>query len=767
MAKKKKVKTNRKNRFLENIGSFNLSMVSVALAFVGQYVIYDNGKLIPGLILLFTAAVLFIMSSVVSKVREGAPEEKLDKRIELVFFLLILAITVFYRVYMIDKLPSGCYRDEGQNGNEAINIMNGNVIDGTSLPVYIERWTQNAAMYMYFIAASFKFFGIDVLQIRLVSVVFGILCVPAFYFVIRNFFGPRMAIVSGLLLAVMRWHVNFSRMGFLGILTVFLLILIMYFAYRCYKERKMSDFILLGITLALSLYTYLASRLIPAGLALFMAYLVFYDLSFYKKHWKKMLIAFAAFLITAAPMILYAVQNPSNFMSRSSTVSIFNKEMLSQIGGRYVQKDGTPKAWEELYIESVGQTFLMFNFKGDGNPRHNAGATPMLDFVTGIFFFLGFFYCLWHWRKPLNFMMLALFATMLQAGLFSTDPPHAYRTIAEIPIVLVFVTAAISYLYGTVMANFGKKANIALIAAASAAVLFAGYQNYNQYFNKFYNNPGSWAEFSVDEYEMGKYVHNLGDDWVAIVEGSWINSYTFIFATYPYKNFVDFNPSEWIPIKTKVIKNFTYVLDDSYLPLLPVLKKMYPNSKYGDVRHKFFKDNIMYFTLEVPYSDVKKQQDAPKKNGLLGSYYRDKITKDTDKKSTEEAVKLSNHWQGQPAKTVLDPFILFNWTLDPLMGPFSVKWTGRIRIDEAGVYEFTTKSNDYSDLSIGGKTVLRNPGGGGGLNPVTAKISLQKGYHNILLRYYESVQYSKMQFWWRAPGQAEAEVVPSEVLFPQ
>jgi hypothetical protein len=174
----------------------------------------------------------------------------------------------------------------------------------------------------------------------------------------------------------------------------------------------------------------------------------------------------------------------------------------------------------------------------------------------------------------------------------------------------------------------------------------------------------------------------------------------------------------------------------------------------------------MFFILEVPYADVKKQQDTFKKNGLLGKYYRDNITKDTDKKSREEAVKMSNHWQGNPAKTNLDPFILFNWTLDPIMGPFSVKWTGRIRIDAAGTYEFITKSNDYSDMAIDGKTVIKNPGGGGGLNPVSAKVTLAKGYHEILLRYYESVQYSKMQLWWRAPGQAKEEVVPNEVLFP-
>jgi len=405
----------------------------------------------------------------------------------------------------------------------------------------------------------------------------------------------------------------------------------------------------------------------------------------------------------------------------------------------------------------------MFNHKGDGNPRHNAGTVPMLDFFTGIFFFMGIIYCMWRWRDPMNFLILSMFFTQIQAGLFSTESPQAYRTIAVIPTVIYFALCAVRVFYASTLAVFGKKANIALAAAAVLAMGYVGSENYKQYFVDFKNNPGSWAEFSVDEYEMGRYVHGLGDDWVAIVEGSSMNSYTFKFATYPYRNYVEFSPTEWIPIQAKVIKNFAYVLDESYLPLLPVLKSMYPNGKYHDFRHKFFNNVIMYFVYEVPYEDVKKYQDAPRKNGLKGEYFRDPIRKE----NREEAVKLANHWQGQPAFTRLDPFILFNWNLDPLMGPFSVRWTGKLKIDEPGIYELTTKSNDYSDLFIDGRQVIVNPGGGGGLNAVSVKLNLSKGYHDIVLRYYESVQYSKMHFWWKKPGNNEAEVVPSEVLFPK
>ena len=740
----------KKTFFVKNINSFYPVLISFVFVFIGQYLMYDNRNLLFGLLFFAVAVIILLLSFFTKKIDIYSlqKDEKINKKIEIILLLAIILIGIFFRVYMIKDVPAGCYRDEGQNGNEAINIMNGVVLDGTSLPVYIERWTQNAAMYMYFVAVSFKFFGIGVLQIRLVSIIFGILCIPAFYFLLRYIFGVKLALLGAFLIAVLRWHVNFSRIGFLGILTVFFVILCFYFAWRTYKERKLFDFIILGVVTALSLYTYLASRLIPVAFFIFLFFLLFKDFKFYKQNWKKMLIGLAAFFIVGFPLFKYAIKHPQYFTSRQSAVSIFNLEMLREIGGRYVEKDGQPKHWTKLYIENVWRTLMMFNWQGDGNPRHNYALKPMLDFVTGIFFVAGFAIMLFKIFAPLNFLLFAFFISMLQAGLLSTESPQAYRTIGLIPIVLILTIIGFQVLNQAIKEEFGKKSNLYFIAFLLLLSGYIGYENYDKYFNGFAKNPGSWAEFSSDEYSMGRYVHSLGDNYIAIIDPAWMNSYTFKFAVYPYKNYVEFSPSEWIPIKAKVEKNFTYILDDTYLPLLPVFKSMYPNGKYSDFRHKFFNSKILYFTYEVPYEDVKKQQDKPVKNGLMGSYYN------------------GIEWKDPPVFTRLDPFILFNWTVDPIMGKFSVKWTGKIKIDIPGEYTFITKSNDYSDLMIDGKVVLKNLGGSG-LNAVAGKINLTKGLHSVVLRYYESLHYSKMQFWWRKPGTTEEEVVPSEVLLPQ
>ncbi|HPD19538.1 MAG TPA: hypothetical protein PLF61_07735, partial [Candidatus Goldiibacteriota bacterium] len=348
----------------------------------------------------------------------------------------------------------------------------------------------------------------------------------------------------------------------------------------------------------------------------------------------------------------YAMEHPQYFTSRQTAVSIFNTEMLREIGGRYAEKDGQPKHWTKLYVENVWRTLLMFNWSGDGNPRHNYGLKPMLDFTTGIFFVIGFLTSMFKLLKPFNFLLFSFFISLLQAGLLSTESPQAYRTIGLIPIVLIMAVIGFQTIYFAINEQFRKKAPVIITVLMLLVAGFAAYENYDKYFFGFAKNPGSWAEFSVDEYSMGRYVHSLSDDYIAIIDPAWMNSYTFKFATYPYKNYVEFSPSEWIPIKAKAEKNFTYILDDEYLPLVPVLKSMYPNGRYSDFRHKFYKEKILYFTYEVPYDDVKKYQDKPIKNGLMGHYY------------------YGLEWKEPAAFRRIDPFILFNWTVDPIMGKF-------------------------------------------------------------------------------------------------
>lgn len=156
--------------------------------------------------------------------RQSPGPERVPRWLEAGLLLAIVTFAAWVRLTGIESYPFGGFRDEGENGNVAIQIMKGETVDGTGqrFPVYIEHNTQNAAGYFYPVAASFKLFGISITSVRYTSVFYGVLSVLAFWALARHFFGPSLALYLAAALAAMRWHINFSRIGFLGIMTVFL-----------------------------------------------------------------------------------------------------------------------------------------------------------------------------------------------------------------------------------------------------------------------------------------------------------------------------------------------------------------------------------------------------------------------------------------------------------------------------------------------------------------------------------------------------------------
>ncbi len=72
---------------------------------------------------------------------------------------------------------------------------------------------QGPTHYLYLVAASFQLFGVNVASIRLASVLFGVLAVPAAYIVGSELFGRRVGLALAFLIAVSSWLVTLSRLG--------------------------------------------------------------------------------------------------------------------------------------------------------------------------------------------------------------------------------------------------------------------------------------------------------------------------------------------------------------------------------------------------------------------------------------------------------------------------------------------------------------------------------------------------------------------------
>lgn len=102
----------------------------------------------------------------------------------------------------------------------------------------------------------------------------------------------------------------------------------------------------------------------------------------------------------------------------------------------------------------------------------------------------------------------------------------------------------------------------------------------------------------------------------------------------------------------------------------------------------------------------------------------------------------------------------------PLVGThYSIQWTGVLFIPMSGVYQFTTISDDGSELFLDHHVVVEN-GGFHGPREQTASVSLEKGFHPIEIRYMQGEGEEVFEAYWSQPGR-KREALSHAPLFQE
>jgi ELWxxDGT repeat protein len=97
---------------------------------------------------------------------------------------------------------------------------------------------------------------------------------------------------------------------------------------------------------------------------------------------------------------------------------------------------------------------------------------------------------------------------------------------------------------------------------------------------------------------------------------------------------------------------------------------------------------------------------------------------------------------------------------------FAVRWTGQIKIDQAGLYTFFLQSDDGSRLYIDNQLVIDH----GGLHGFSEKSGTfnftETGFHDIRVEMFENFGSAGVKLLWDPPSLAQGkQVIPSSVLF--
>jgi 4-amino-4-deoxy-L-arabinose transferase-like glycosyltransferase len=425
-----------------------------------------------------------------------------------VLLFAIVLLAAFFRLHRIDSLPPGDGYDPAYYGVDALQLLR-----GERLPPMLP--SNREPLFSTIVAAVFLVVGPSTLGIHLASALVGLATVPAVYFVAEALFpgtdpaGEERsirrwgALVAALVIAVSYWHLNWSRYGVRAILVPLFAALTFTFLWRGLRDGDRGDFVLCGISLGLSLYTYEAARLLPVLVIFGCAAAVWQRRSITRRDWTNVLVLGVMALMVFAPMGIHFVRHPGTLTHRMEDV-IVTQEAQGVAGKLQAVLDRTAKALRS------------FTMEGDRTPYSTIPGRPSLNPFFSALFLLGIALSVARVSEPPYLFLLAWLVVMTIPATLAGSGPSAKRAIGALPAVALLISVgALSPL--RLLQRWTARRSAEWLAAVwtlvvASGFVYSGVLTYRDYFVRWASNPGLFTHFELGISAIGEYACGLPRD---------------------------------------------------------------------------------------------------------------------------------------------------------------------------------------------------------------------------------------------------------------
>jgi hypothetical protein len=426
---------------------------------------------------------------------------------EFFVLLFIIIVAAFLRFSDFTQFPPGLYPDEAMNGSNALEAN----ATGHYKAFYPENNGREGLfinIQAIFLKSFLAFSPFPVpWMLHVPSALFGIFTVLGIYFLTKELPGitnKYVPLLAAFFTATSFWHINFSRIGFRAIMAPFFLVWgvwFLLFSLRKQKENTKTVWhnwvfpLLAGIVYGLGMHSYIAYRGTPLLiLVVLIAAFFLYE--------KKIVFRVGSLFILGSilislPLIFYFIQNPQDFLGRTTQVSIFSS--------------GAPL--QNLFLNSI-KTMGMFFVYGDSNWRHNLSGNPEIFFPVAICFGLALLLGVIalikkHAPKRITYILLfAWFAAGAGPVVVSNEGiPHALRSILLIPPAYILAALGAEAFY-----EFLKRKNIRKDVILAVSFLFLTTTLFNAYYTYFViwgENKNTRGAFAADYVKIANEINVL------------------------------------------------------------------------------------------------------------------------------------------------------------------------------------------------------------------------------------------------------------------
>ncbi len=373
----------------------------------------------------------------------------------------ILLAAGFLRLYRIGAVPleMGC----------DLPLIQGNVaqlLQG-ELPIFFTAHPGREGLYFYLAAPVAAVFGLGHVTIKVMAALLGLISLPLLYLVGRELFDRRVGLWAALLGAASHWQIMISRAGFRSS-TLPPVLLGMWLALaRAVRTGSLRAYLVGGLLLGLSLYTYNAAMLAPA-FALGLALLALCGERARRPSAQQWALTACAAAYALIPLARYVSHDPGYYFYRAAT-------RLTDI------EAPIPTHLLGVFLGNLGRTLAMFNATGDAVFINNAPFHRELGLVTAACFVLGVAYLLVRLRRGRSAWVLwALLVWLMPSALalaFPHEAPNAGRAIGAWAPAMLCAALPLAALHGwarELALGRGRRRVLAVVLAVALLIAATG-----------------------------------------------------------------------------------------------------------------------------------------------------------------------------------------------------------------------------------------------------------------------------------------------------
>lgn len=344
--------------------------------------------------------------------------------VSIVLYTLLLSAVIRYS--NLSLIPAPIHPDEAGMGNAALSLLDG------SKPILDSDYSITVVGNIL-TAVFFALFDVNVITLRLQSVLFGIATNLFLFLFVKEIFNRRIALYALIIGCFSHLAIAYSRVNFPNIQAPFFLVSSLYITYKAAKSASLKLIFLAGVFSSLSLYSYTGAKIIVPICFLFLLLLV------KKSRLKKIFTFLAGVFVAILPIIFHLTLNKT-FIERENSVFIFPKIK------DFYEIYNTDSVFVVIY-KHLEINFLSFINRGDFSNQYGNG--PLLDPLSSVLFILFFLLLVIKLVKQgikkniyllffiLSYILILLFVSMTDA------PPLSTRLLILYPIVTIFIALTI------------------------------------------------------------------------------------------------------------------------------------------------------------------------------------------------------------------------------------------------------------------------------------------------------------------------------------